>query len=210
MAADVPVTLSEAQAAAIAAALASAQTNGQAVAVVDLTLAMADKAVAQLHELGTPAAEDVAKALGLKALGLRELRRQLDGAHAQRVGATWHSGKAKVARAWELFLTLDVHLPTGQKLDEHWYTGVSDALAAVPEGVETVVGAAVGMGVAVAKTVLGGAGDIVKTGVSQGTDIAGLATTGLLKKVWPFLIVAGLGAAAYFYFKGRALSAVTP
>lgn len=220
------VILSRAQLDKVKAALDGVRSNGQAIAAVDSTLAMAAKAAEVLRSEGAsttsgllkgvgtalgfgswlgdigsgagPLRESAAKSIVDMSKPVRDLRKSL-GSPSYPVGKTWQDGKAKVHALWILVLMTEKQMPPGVDLGDNWADAIRYGVDELPNTISKAVAVATKTAVAVIKPVVGAAADVV-----------GGVSLGLIGGLWPILLIVGAGAVAYVALKGKVAKAVAP
>lgn len=177
------------------------KSNGQALAVVDKTIEMAQKCWQELMGRDSAYALQAAKDLADMSKVVRTERANLVGASTMAVGATWAALRPKVMNLWNYVRIVEQGMPPGEDLGDGFSTAIKAAAADLPN---TINGAAK-VTVQAAKKTVTTAAKIVKTVGTAVGDAAGSIAWATLRPLLPVIFIVGIGGAAYLYATKKGL-----
>lgn len=179
----------------------SVKSNGQALAVTDATIAMAQKCWESLVARDSAYANQAARDLTDMSKVVRDARGSIAGSPTMPVGKTWQDLRGKVMNIWNYVRVVEMGMPEGEDLGDGFGAAVAGAAADLPK---TIEGAAK-VAVVVAKKVVNTAVKVAKdVGVAAG-GAAGSILWAALKPLLPLVLVVGVGAGAYLYATKKGL-----
>lgn len=179
----------------------SVKSNGQALAVTDRTISMAEKCKAELSSRGTPYAVQAAKDLSDYLKVATSARAGIAGSPTTAVGKTWTDLKPKVMTIWNYVRVVEMGMPPGEDLGDGFGSAVESAVADLPS---TISNAAQVAAVAAKKVVKTATSAVKEVGTAVGGAVGSIAWA-TLKPLLPLLLVLGAGGAAYFYATKKGL-----
>lgn len=170
---------------------ASVKSNGQALAAIDSTLAMAEKMRSVLLSDGGAYRAQSAKDIADYEKPLRDGRPALAGSPTMAVGATWSGLASKAMTLWFLVRTIEQGLPPGEDLGDGWGAALSSSISDLPATIDSAAKVAT---VAVKKIT----NTVKDVGVAVG-GAAGSIAWATVKPLLPLLLIVGLGVGVYVY-----------
>lgn len=179
----------------------SVKSNGQALAVVDKTIEMAQKCWQELVGRDSAYANQAAKDLADMSKVVRTERASIAGSPTMAVGATWTNLRPKVMNLWNYVRIVEMGLPPGEDLGDGFNAAIKAAAADLPNTINTAAKVAV----AAAKKTVTTAARVVKTVGTAVGDAAGSIAWATLKPLLPLILIVGVGAGAYLYATKKGL-----
>ena len=189
------IVFSKAEMDRVKAVFDSVKSNGQALAVVDSTIAMAQRCWESLATRDSAYAKQAAKDLTDMSKVVRDARGGLVGMPTTAVGKTWQDLRGKVLNLWNYVRIVEMGMPPGEDLGDGFGAAVKSAAADLPKTVEGAAKVAVMAAKKVAKVAVATVKDV---GVAVG-GAAGSIAWAALKPLLPLILLVGVGAGVYLY-----------
>lgn len=178
------------------------KSNGQALAVVDKTLEMAERCRGALAARDTAYTNQAAKDLSDMSKQVRDLRPNLAGSPTVPVGQTWSGSlRGKTLNLWNYVRIVEMGMPPGEELGDDFGTALSSAVSDLPKTIDSAAKVAVAVSKKVVNTAVATAKDV---GVAVG-GAAGSIAWAALKPLIPLILLVGVGAGAYLYATKKGL-----
>jgi hypothetical protein len=172
----------------VKAALASVESNGQAVAACDVAIKAAADLAKLLRNEGGSIRQGGAKDLDAYAERVKTARKALVGNAAAAVGASWAKAKEQVLNLYMLVFVTEFTEGAGREFGDRW----SDALKSSVDDLPKTIGQAAKVTMAAVNTV-----------VTEAAKVGGSLAWGMVAGAWPLFLVAGVGLFGYFWLKKK-------
>lgn len=177
-----PVIVSKAQIQTVKSALASVQSNGQALAACNASITAAANLASYLRSVGGPIRLQAADDLDTYAARVDAFRGTFASAvPTSPVGSAWPQAYNQIFTLYMLAFTLESTMPAGQDFGDGWGAALSYAIQQLPTTLQTAV----------------------RVATSAVTSAVGATAWGFLQGTWPIIVAAGSGLVLLLLIKRK-------